>query len=164
MNEPVGAECVRRRTAETGLGVFAARSFEVGEVVLKGATVNPASGNSSHAVQIGPNEFGHEEGVGSLVNHSCDPNCSIRPSGEEICDLVARRMIRRGEQITIDYATRNFVIEFFPPWCRCGSPLCRGQITGWKDLSPERREAYGRGVAPYLFEMEREDRSRVNAL
>ena len=44
----------------------------------------------------------------------------------------------------------------FPGGCLCGSDACRGSITGWKDLSDERKAAYRGLVAPYLVEIDRE--------
>jgi hypothetical protein len=71
--------------------------------------------------------------------------------------LIARKPIGAHEEITVDYAMRNYVIEFFPRHCLCGSTLCRGSVTGWKDLPPERKRAYAGSVAPFLLEIERED-------
>ncbi|MEZ4636515.1 MAG: SET domain-containing protein-lysine N-methyltransferase [Caldilineaceae bacterium] len=67
------------------------------------------------------------------LNHACDPNAWL--SG---LDLVARRPIRAGEQITVDYATFcNEIMKDFE--CHCGSPNCRGVIHGNDYLAPLRR-------------------------
>ena len=66
-------------------------------------------------------------------------------------DFVALRPIAAGDEITFDYAMRNYVIEHFPDRCLCGAEHCRGTITGWKDLPAERKAAYGELVAPYLL-------------
>jgi D-alanine-D-alanine ligase len=56
------------------------------------------------------------------INHSCDPNTCL-----DGLDVVARRDIARGEQVTIDYAT--FCGPSMAAFdCRCGSPNCRGKI------------------------------------
>lgn len=58
------------------------------------------------------------------VNHGCDPNAWL-----EGLDLVARRPIRRGEEILVDYAT--FYDETMTPFeCTCGAAACRGRIRG----------------------------------
>jgi hypothetical protein len=62
---------------------------------------------------------------------------------------VAREPIVAGEEITFDYAMRNYSVEHFPGGCLCGSDTCRGSITGWRDLSDERKAAYRGLVAPY---------------
>ncbi len=62
------------------------------------------------------------------------------------------RDILQDEEITFDYAMRNYTVNFFPN-CRCGSKECRGKITGWKNLPTEIREKYKGFVAPYLLEL-----------
>ena len=58
------------------------------------------------------------------INHSCNPNAWL-----DNLNLVARRCIPRGEQITVDYAT--FYHASMPEFvCECGSPDCRRLITG----------------------------------
>ena len=68
----------------------------------------------------------------------------------------ARVLISTGEEITFDYAMRNYSIEHFPGGCLCGAGNCRGSVTGWKDLSTERKSDYEGLVAPYLLEIDRE--------
>ena len=137
-------------------GVFATRAFAAGETVLLGVPGRPAGANHSHANQVSVTEWVFEEGLGPKVNHSCDPNCGVRHNAEvDGFDFVARRRIAAGDEITFDYAMRNYVIEHFPPRCLCGARNCRGTITGWKDLPFERKIAYGELVAPYLRELDR---------
>jgi len=58
------------------------------------------------------------------VNHGCDPNAWL-----EGLDVVARRPIRRGEEILLDYAT--FYDETMPSFeCGCGAAECRKTIRG----------------------------------
>lgn len=89
------------------------------------------------------------------VNHSCEPNCGIRPNASGAHDLIARKTIAPGEEITFDYAMRNYSVEFFPSHCRCGSRQCRDRITGWKDLPAQRKVDYRGFVAPYLLDIDR---------
>lgn len=64
-----------------------------------------------------------------FLNHSCAPN--VRLCGR---DWIALRPIAAGEEVAFDYATTEYRMATpFP--CRCGSPGCRGQITGFVDLS-----------------------------
>jgi hypothetical protein len=136
-----------------GQGVFATRSFRTGETVIVGVIERRAATNHAHATQVGPSDYVEVGGLGAMVNHSCDPNCGVRVNESGAPDLVARRFIARGDEVTFDYAMRNYSIEHFPTECRCGSKLCRGSVTGWKDLPIERRRAYRGLVAPYLLEM-----------
>ncbi len=137
-----------------GDGVVATRAFEPGETVIVGFLIEEATQNDSHATQVGPDRWARHGGLGPIVNHSCDPNCGVRLNDGDAFDFVARRPIRAGEEITFDYAMRNFTIEHFPAVCLCGAANCRGSVTGWKDLPADRKAAYGDLVAPYLRAMD----------
>ena len=137
-------------TAEKGDGIFATRPFMADETVMVGVVEKVLSGNSVHASQIGENTFVLFGGLISKMNHSCDPNCGIRLNETGGHDYIAVRAINANEELTLDYAMRNYTVEYCPP-CRCGTLNCRGRITGWKDLLPERKQAYAGYIAPYLL-------------
>jgi hypothetical protein len=82
-----------------------------------------------------------------LMNHSCNPNLWLK---DEVT-LVAKRNIKKGEELTADYGT--WVSR--PYWkmkCNCGSVLCRDTITGndWKRKDIQKR--YRNHFSPYLNE------------
>jgi hypothetical protein len=110
--------------------------------------------NNVHASQVGPSEYVLLAGLGTKVNHSCDPNCGVRSNAFGAYDLVARRGIAPGEEFTFDYAMQEYSVDYFPPECRCGAVNCRGSVTGWKDLPHNVRAAYAGLVASYLREMD----------
>jgi uncharacterized protein len=144
-----------RRTADgKGDGVLATRPFKFGETVMIGFLVGSLTGNDSHATQVGPHQWARHGGLGSKVNHSCDPNCGVRLNAGHAFDVVARQQISTGQEVTFDYAMRNFTIDHFPAVCLCGAARCRGSVTGWKDLPATRKAAYGEFVAPYLRTMD----------
>jgi uncharacterized protein len=138
----------------TGDGVLAARPFAAGETVMVGFLIGALSANDSHATQVGPRSWARHGGLGSKVNHSCDPNCGVRLNHVEAFDFVARRPIAAGQELTFDYAMRNFTVDHFPAECLCGADECRGSVTGWKDLPACRKADYGDLVAPYLRQMD----------
>jgi D-alanine-D-alanine ligase len=77
------------------------------------------------------------------INHACDPNSWL-----DGLNLVARRPIRRGEEITIDYAT--FCGEQMQAFvCTCGSPDCRGIIRGTDYCEPFVAR-YGEHLSDYI--------------
>jgi len=135
-------------------GVFATRSFAEGETVLGGDPGRAVASNHSHANQVALDGWVMESGLGPKVNHSCDPNCGVRPNDHGGFDFVARTRIVAGEELTFDYAMRNYAIDHFPDECLCGTAHCRGAVAGWKDLPEERKAAYGELVAPYLLEID----------
>jgi len=63
-----------------------------------------------------------------FINHSCDPNAWLVNDN----DVVARRAIKAGEQVTVDYAT--LIIHEFESSriidCLCGSANCRKILKG----------------------------------
>lgn len=77
------------------------------------------------------------------LNHACDPNAWLHG-----LDLVARRPIRAGEPITVDYATFcNEIMKDFD--CHCGSLNCRGIVRGTDYLEPFVAQ-YGEHVSDYV--------------
>jgi len=56
-----------------------------------------------------------------LINHSCDPNLTMRKMRGQIF-LYSFKKIRAGEELTVDYDFRCSVP------CRCGSSKCRGTM------------------------------------
>ena len=61
-------------------------------------------------------------GLIAKVNHSCEPNCGIHLNASGAHDFVARQPITAGQEITFDYAMRNYTVEHFAAHCQCGSP------------------------------------------
>jgi uncharacterized protein len=140
-----------RMTGNRGEGVFATGSLQLSETVLVGRIDRELDHNHPHASQIGEDRFVLHGGLIPKVNHSCEPNCGIRPNASGAHNLVARKPITPGEEITFDYAMRNYSVEYFPDHCRFGSCHCRDHITGWKDLPAQRKVDYHGFVAPYLI-------------
>jgi hypothetical protein len=143
-----------QRTESKGEGVFATRSLQVGETVMVGVIDRELDHNDAHASQVSQNRFVLHGGLIAKVNHSCDPNCGIRLNASGAHDYIARQPITAGQEITFDYAMRNYSVEHFAAHCQCASPRCRDRITGWKDLPAERKADYRGFVAPYLTDID----------
>ena len=58
------------------------------------------------------------------INHSCDPNTFMRCTADR-AEFYARRDIRRGEELTVDYGESHHDGRLA---CRCGAPNRRGWI------------------------------------
>lgn len=141
-------------TLSKGNGVFAVKAFKKGDIVLVKRIIKECKSNTAHATQYGIDRFVLHDDVSTNLNHSCDSNCGIRVNDTGTHLLVAIKDIAEGEEITLDYAMENYTIEHFPPQCMCGSSNCRGKITGWKDLTKEKKEEYRSCAAPILFELD----------
>jgi uncharacterized protein len=145
---------LRRGSDGKGDAVVARRAFAAGATVMVGFLTGPLTGNDSHATQVGPDRWARHGGLGPIVNHSCDPNCGVRLNEAQAFDFIAREAIAAGQEVTFDYAMRNYTIDHFPSLCLCGTARCRVSVTGWKDLPAARKADYGTLVAPYLRAMD----------
>jgi uncharacterized protein len=89
------------------------------------------------------------EPVMLFVNHSCEPNLGF--SGNVV--LVAMREIGPGEELTVDYCLFDCAPE--PMTCRCGTPSCRGTVTGEDWRLPELRVRLAGWFSTYLAERQK---------
>jgi uncharacterized protein len=147
---------VRNRDVAGGKAVFARELIESGEVIAvwSGRLV------SAEELDDLPEDIRHhtaqvEEGLylASLspheppdyINHSCEPNCGL--DGQ--ITIIAMHAIQPGDEVTIDYAMCDgSPYDEFD--CACGSPLCRGRVTGDDWRSSVLWERYAGHFSPYL--------------
>lgn len=143
-----------------GRGLFAAAPVPRGEVVcVKGghlvdratldrhrAVVNDAELQVADDLFLAPLAADEFEGVMMFLNHSCDPNVGVR--GQVV--FVARRDVRAGEELTLDYATIDHDADPMP--CRCGTAACRGVVTGRDWRRPDLQRRYAGYFAWYIEE------------
>jgi uncharacterized protein len=94
-----------------------------------------------------PNGFG---------NHGCDPNLWWIDAYTQ----AARRDIGPGEELTTDYGTSTGIAEFRMD-CACGSPDCRGVITGTDWQRPDLQQRYGRHWTPGLLGLIHASQTRI---
>ena len=86
----------------------------------------------------------------NFINHSCEPNLVY--DGRD--NIVTRRDVARGEELTMDYGTYSFSFdhEFA---CRCGAATCRGRVTrdDWRTLVQVYRYGFPRFMHPAIREV-----------
>jgi hypothetical protein len=152
-----------RPSAIAGQGMYALAPIRAGETVVvwggwvcTGADVAAGRVAPGSIVYIGEDTFlGAPVGTydrerddrGDFINHSCDPNVWLADEHT----LVARRDIAPGEELTVDYALFEGDEGEMKGWeCRCGSPLCRGRVTGrdWRRL--DLRARYMHHFSPFI--------------
>ena len=128
-----------------GLGVVAVADIARDEI----AAVTAAAGD--YALQIDDNFYiaprrpDEVLDMSVMINHSCDPNIGFR--GNVV--YVAMRDIAAGEELFHDYAMERS--DDYALDCRCGSPLCRGKVTGEDWKLPELQQRYGHYFSIYLY-------------
>jgi SET domain-containing protein len=98
----------------------------------------------NHAIQIGPTTFRDSTGAGRYLSHSCEPNCGVKGENR----IVAMRDISAGEELSFDYAMTED--SDWTMQCDCGSDLCRGIVTGYRDLPAEFRARYEGYISSWL--------------
>ncbi len=127
-----------------GRGVFAARDFAVGDLIL---VFTGPDLTYEEVVEADPNFVGNPlqvdwdrfiglEPPGVFSNHSCDPNAGIHNDVE----LRARRPIAKDEEVFFDYTLS--VGDDWHMQCRCGTERCRGLISRFQDLPPDLQQSY----------------------
>lgn len=148
-----------KRSAIHGRGLFAVKPIKKGEIVaVKGGYIygweerdliedeyGPVDGQIAENLFIGPSKKSEVEGNMLYLNHSCNPNAGV--GGNYM--FVAMRDIKKGEEITFDYAMTDD--ENYKMKCNCGSKNCRKIITGkdWKRKDLQKK--YGVFFSWYLL-------------
>jgi SET domain-containing protein len=145
-------------SAIAGRGLVALEPIAAGEVVaIKGghivdsATMRalpPALQNSEiqiadgfHLAALTDEEY---EPVMLFINHSCEPNVGF--AGNVV--LVAMRDVAAGEELTTDYALFDDSDEVMA--CACGTPSCRGTVSGRDWRRPDLQARYAGWFSWYL--------------
>jgi hypothetical protein len=140
-------------TATRGVGVFAARRFSPGDIVMMDfdgdyydqvATYEELCKRNielKYPLQVGPDLFRIPSGtIDDFTNHSCEPNTGIRLYARGAV-ILAIRHIAIHDEITFDYSTYlNNPYERIA--CRCGSKSCRGIIGNFTTLPRTLQQRY----------------------
>lgn len=150
------------RSAIEGRGLFARNDLDPGTVVIRlsGRLVSSAdlaeliaaTGTDPEAPYVDTISIEDDThlviSAGTIVhygNHSCDPTLwHVGPY-----DIATRRMVRAGEELTVDYGT-NSAADGFRMECSCGSATCRGIITSVDWRRAELQDRYGEHWTPVL--------------
>jgi len=119
-----------------GFGIFAARPFARREQIRQINMVREITPENPLRPDLGERADHCDYPDGKMVllgypdrhvNHSCDPNAYVIYAGDTSW-FVARRELRLGDEITIDY---NINISGGTAWpCRCGAARCTGMVVG----------------------------------
>jgi uncharacterized protein len=147
---------VQNRDVTGGKAVYARDVIEPGELIAVWTGRIVSTGRLDelpeeirrHTVQVEEDLYlasiGPDEGP-DFINHSCEPNAGL--DGQ--ITIVALQRIESGEEVTIDYAMCDgSPYDEFD--CACGSPICRGRVTGDDWRNPVLWERYAGHFSPYL--------------
>lgn len=146
-----------RQSSIEGLGIFATRALSAGERICRVRIVREITPEAPIREELGErhDHCAYPDGRVVLigfperhVNHSCDPN-AYEHFEKGTSQLVARRHIAAGDEVTIDY---NINISGGTAWpCRCGAIRCLGEVPGdFFRLPIERQREYGPLLADWF--------------
>jgi uncharacterized protein len=133
-----------RKSKIHGRGVFARKNFLKGDVLLEIDDSDILSDRSKQVLtpeqEIQMDVFIDKNGRERIIfmksperfiNHSCDPNVFTRTHMKSgIRRVCALKDIRKGEELTWDYALNSWEEWEIPVKCNCGSSNCRKIIRG----------------------------------
>ena len=123
-------DIIIKKSKIEGLGVFAARDFKKGEMVIRYSLpkiltrkeVDKLSEKEKEYVSsVGEGKYILHQPPARFVNHSCDANTY----SNHLCD-IANREIKKGEEITANYLDEK--VPELKMRCKCASKNCLGMI------------------------------------
>ncbi|MET3524114.1 SET domain-containing protein-lysine N-methyltransferase [Mesorhizobium abyssinicae] len=140
---------VRDTGDERGRGVFAARRFLPGEIVMIGLIHRWEKERAIYSIQMDWNVHAIFDEPAKYSNHSCDPNLAIVPNRFGAYDFIAIREISPQVEVTWDYATTETECIGVSN-CLCSAASCRKLIGAFPALPPDHPLLMSGFYAPYL--------------
>ena len=125
-----------------GQGVFAKKAFRKGEILLEIDDSDPVLDRRKLTAEQeifidvfvtvdGKQKITWMKSPERFVNHSCDPNTYVLTDMRNgVRRVLALKDIRRGDELTWDYALNIWEEWVGPVPCNCGAENCRGIIQG----------------------------------
>ena len=150
----------KKKSLLHGSGLFALSNIKKGEQVIEyiGDKVTKREGDKRADKQIKKAEKNKKNGMGYVfelnkkydidggvarnyarfINHSCDPNCEVEITNNEIWISSIKR-IKKGAELYYNYGY-PFETDYEEHICKCGSKKCVGYILSdddWPKLKKE---------------------------
>ena len=138
----------KKRSSLHGSGLFANHDIKKGEQVIQyiGDKVTKREGDKRADKQIKKAEKNKKNGMvyvfelnkkydidggvsrnyARFINHSCDPNCEVDITNNEIW-ISSIKKIKKGAELTYNYGY-TFDTDYEEHLCKCGSKKCVGYI------------------------------------
>ena len=140
-----------KESSKQGKGVFAAKNFNAGELILEIddrhiITDESALTSEQHQFDL---DYLEDKTVimqepEKYINHSCDPNTYVKTKNG-IRQVLALRNVTQDKEITYDYAINGDNDGTFT--CHCGSKNCRDVYQGNFFKLPQELQVH---YLPYL--------------
>jgi hypothetical protein len=156
--ETDGLKVTDSATVDGEFGVHTKKSYRKGQILFTiTGPILPARTKYSFSVDIDkhiePLRADGSPDFGYYSNHSCDPTAFVRVVCKKdalpYIEVIARRNLKAGEELTFDYASFEYEITIQGEKCMCNASVCRGKIHGFKHLPQPIREQYKKeGIIP----------------
>lgn len=163
------AEVIVQKSPIEGMGVFAGRRFPPGETVMVLDTSRVVDDDhplrpdlderEDHCTVLGDGRVVLLPSPERHLNHCCDPSAYLRTAGGR-AQVIARRAIQAGEEVTLDYVINT---HGGTRWsCRCGAERCRGLLeASFFDLPPAFQQEYLPLLESWFIEQHAAEMERV---
>nr|MBA4404903.1 hypothetical protein [Nanoarchaeum sp.] len=108
---------IKKKSNIHGIGVFTTQLIKKDTAFYEISTNNILNKPKSKCAHIGMNKWVSDEKVLNYINHSCDPNTILDITNKP--KLVAKRDIKSGEEVTVDYNKTEINGVKVPCNCKC---------------------------------------------
>lgn len=146
------AKIERLMSPSHGWGVFARGPIQEGELIITFTGplwhISEVDWSNYHLQVADDYYLGPSGDLDDYINHSCDANAGFRRG----LNLVARRTIAPGEEITMDYSAVIDEEDFAGFACACGAASCRGSVRSYRHLPPGAKAGLAPWLLPYLVD------------
>lgn len=119
---------VEVKKSSAGLGLFAATSFQKGDLVIEytGEVISEKEANKrggKYLFELNDDwtiDGKGRENIARYINHSCKPNCYPELNEDETKVFIyAKRKITSGEELTYNYGKDYVTRVIKPTGCKC---------------------------------------------
>ena len=115
------------KQVDAGDVLFNVDFSEAKNIIKENAVFKLSDKEKEHLTFIGNGKFVLDYSVTSFINHSCDSNLYIKYLSYATCQIIAKRQIKKNEELTVDYTLDQGwrQSDFL---CNCKSKKCRKKI------------------------------------
>ena len=146
---------VKKKSSLHGSGLFASANIKKNEQIIEyiGDKITKKEGDKRANKQINKAKKNKKNGMvyifelnkkydidggvlrnyARFINHSCDPNCEVEITDNQIW-ISSIKKIKKDDELTYNYGY-PFDSDFDDHVCKCGSKKCVGYILSYDDWS-----------------------------
>ncbi|MCD4760052.1 SET domain-containing protein-lysine N-methyltransferase [archaeon] len=112
---------IKKKSSIHGIGIFTEKDITKDTIFYEFPIELISNEPKARWAHIGKNKWVSDENVLNYINHSCDSNSKLDIS--DLPKLIAKRDIKSGEEISVDYNETEKNGKKVP--CNCKTKKCR---------------------------------------